>query len=213
MKSNILFSFALHIIIFAAIFLYRSEPRKFEGYPTVIPVELVKLEPVSFKAPEVEKLKPKQQKVKPQPRKLEGVTVEKKKVEEEPEEQPPKQKETLEKSNEGKSTVDSDEIQLDDRDFPFSYYLAIIRSRVQSNWEPPFHSSRQTFAKRTVIIFKIQRTGKIKDIRIAESSGDNLYDQACLRAVTLANPLPPLPFDYPKPTYEPGIIFNKLLNR
>ncbi len=87
MKSNILFSFTFHIIIFAALFLYRSEPRKFEGYPTVIQVELVQIEPVSFKAPEVEKLKPKQQKVKPQPRKLEGVTVEKKKVEEEPEEQ------------------------------------------------------------------------------------------------------------------------------
>ncbi len=199
MRSNILYSFALHIIIFGAFFLYRSEPRKFEGYPRVIPVELVKLEPVSFKAPEVEKLKPKQQKVKPQPRKLEGVTVEKKKVEEEPEEQPPKQKETPEKSNEGKSTVGSEKVRLDVKEFPFPYYLSLLQSRIQANWEPPFSSSRTLF-KKAIVYFKIQRNGKLTNLSLESKSGDPRFDQAALRAVTLASPLPPLPFDFPEPS-------------
>lgn len=176
----------------------------------MLPVELVKMEPISFKAPEVEKLKPRVQKVKPQPKKLEGVTVEKKKIlEKEPEEQPPKQEEPQEKSNEGKSAIGGEDIQLDVKDFPFSYYLAIIRSRVQSNWEPPVHSSRQALIKRAVINFRIQRNGHITNIRIAESSGDYLFDQACIRAITLANPLPPLPFDYPKQSLSPGIGFKQ----
>jgi len=199
MKSNILFSFALHIIIFAALFLYRSEPRKFEGYPRVIPVELVQIEPVSFKAPEVEKLKPKQQKVKPKPKKLEGVTVEKKKVEEEPEEQPPKQKETPEKSNVGKSTVGSEKVRLDVKEFPFSYYLSLLQARIQANWEPPFSSSRTLF-KKAIVYFKIQRNGKLTNLSLESKSGDPRFDQAALRAVTLASPLPPLPFDFPEPS-------------
>jgi len=200
MKSNILFSFALHIIIFAALFLYRSEPRKFEGYPTVIPVELVRMEPVSFKAPEVEKLKPKQQKVKPQPKKLEGVTVEKKKLEEEPEEQPPKQNETPEKSNEGKSTIGNEKVRLDVKEFPFSYYLSLLHSRIQVNWEPPFSSGRQSLFKKAIVYFKIQRNGKLTNLSLESKSGDSRFDQAALRAVTLASPLPPLPFDFPEPS-------------
>ena len=200
MKSNILFSFALHIIIIAALFLYRSEPRKFEGYPTVIPIELVRIEPVSFKAPEVEKLKPKQRKVKPQPKKLEGVRVEKRKVEEEPEEQQPKQTEPPEKSNEGKSTVGSDKVRLDVKEFPFSYYLSLLQSRIQVNWEPPFSSARQSLLKKAIIYFKIQRNGKLTNLSIEGKSGDPRFDQAALRAVTLASPLPPLPFDFPEPS-------------
>lgn len=199
MKSNILFSFTFHIIIFAALFLYRSEPRRFEGYPIVIPVELVQIEPVSFKAPEVEKLKPKRRKVKPKPKKLEGVTVEKKKVEQEPEEQPPKQKETPEKSNEGKSTIGGEKVRLDVKDFPFSYYLSLLQSRIQANWEPPFSSSRRSLFKKVIIYFKIQRNGKLTNLALESKSGDPRFDQAALRAVTLASPLPPLPFDFPEP--------------
>ena len=89
MKTNVLFSLALHAVLVAALFTLRGRPDTFEGYPVVIPVEIVKMEPVSFKAPEVEKIVPRQQRVKPKPKKLEGVTVEKPKiVEEEPEEQP-----------------------------------------------------------------------------------------------------------------------------
>ncbi|MFQ5675612.1 MAG: TonB family protein [bacterium] len=181
------------------LFLSRTGVRKFEGYPTVIPVELVKIEPVSFKAPEVEKLAPKQKKLEPKPKKLEGVTVEKKKVKvDQPEEQPPKQEEVPEKSNQGKSTVGGEKVKLDVKEFPFSYYLALLQSRIQANWEPPFSSGRQSIFKRAIIYFKIQRNGHLTDIAVETKSADYLFDQAALRAVTLANPLPPLPFDFPE---------------
>ncbi len=165
----------------------------------MIPVELVELKPVSFKAPEVRKVAPKLRKPKPQPKKLEGVTVEKPKVvKEEPEQRPQKQPEEPKKSDKGEATVGSKNIRLDAREFPFSYYLALLRSRIQSNWEPPV-SSIGGLSLKTVVYFRIRRNGQLSDIAIETRSGDYLFDQASLRAVTLANPLPPLPFDFSEP--------------
>jgi len=210
MKINVLFSFGLHGLLVAVLLFGRSGHASFEGYPVIMPVELVKIEPVSFKAPEVEKLVPRKEILKPQPKKLEGVTVEKKKVEEEPrEERPAAQVEKPEKSNAGKSTIGGEDIQLDVEEFPFSYYLAIVQSRIQTNWEPPVTPSRRAWKKRTVVHFRIQRNGRITEIRILDGSGDYLYDQSCLRAVTLSNPLPPLPFDFSKQSLGVGFAFKQ----
>lgn len=200
MKLNILLSLALHTLLFAALLISRPGDKKFEGYPVVMPVEIVKMEPVSYKMPEVEKLQPRVQEVKPQPKELEGVTVEKKQVEEEPEEEPPKPVEPPKEKNEGKSTVANDKVRLDVKEFPFSYYLALLQSRIQANWEPPFNSARQAISKKAVVYFKIHRNGQVTDLRLESKSGDYLFDQAALRAVTLANPLPPLPYDFPEPS-------------
>ncbi len=195
------FSAALHLLVFAGIFYASSGPRKVEGYPTVIPVELLDIKPVAFKAPEVQEVAPRRQVAKPQPKKLEGVTVEKPKpVEDEPEEQPVKQIEKPEKSDKGKSSASNDKLKLDVPEFPFSYYLALLRGRIQSNWEPPFNASRTAASRKAVVAFRIRRNGQLTKISIVSRSGDYLFDQACLRAVTLANPLPPLPFDFPRPS-------------
>lgn len=198
-KQNLVLSSLLHFLFFAALFVTSSGPRKFEGYPTVMPVELVKIEPVSFKAPEVEKLEPRQSETQPQPKELEGVTIEKRKVEKKEEERPPEQKEPPKESKEGKSTVESEKVRLDVDEFPFSYYLALLRSRIQTNWEPPVGPATD-FSRVATVYFRIQRNGQVTDISIEEGSGDFLFDRAALRAVTLANPLPPLPGDFPEPS-------------
>jgi TonB family protein len=204
MKLSLLFSFTLHILFFAALLISKPGNRKWEGYPTVIPVELVKIEPVSYKAPEVEKIEPRKQEVKPEPKKIEGITLEKKPKRKERIEKP-KEPETVKDSKKGKSVVGGKSVRLDVKEFPFSYYLALLQTRIQSNWEPPFQTSRKSISKRTIVYFKIQRGGQITNILIEESSGDYLFDQAAVRAVTLANPLPPLPFDFPE--RELGVHF------
>jgi TonB family protein len=47
-----------------------------------------------------------------------------------------------------------------------------------------------------MIAFKITRSGKISDIRIEQSSGNFLFDQAALRALYETATLPPLPSEY-----------------
>jgi TonB family protein len=187
--------------VISSIFISLPFSRKFEGYPTIVPIELVELKPISFEAPEVQKIVPKKvEQIKtPEPKKLEGVTIEQPKiVEKKPEPQPLKQPvEEPKESDTGKSAEAAEEIKLDVEHFPFSYYKAIIKSRIESNWEPPVNSSGKMRDK-TVVHFRIERSGRISDIQILEKSGDLLFDRSTLRALVSANPLPPLPYDFPQ---------------
>lgn len=205
MKLNLLLSFSLHTLFFAAFLISRPVGRKWEGYPTVLPVELVKIEPVSYKAPEIDKIQSRKKEFKPPPKKLESITIEKRKPEKKEPLEQRKETELVEESKEGKSVVGGESVRLDVKEFPFSYYLALLKTRIQSNWEPPIRPSRRSVTRKSIVYFHIQRNGKITDMLIEHSSGDYLFDQAAVRAVTLANPLPPLPYDFPEK--ELGVHF------
>ncbi|MFQ5708778.1 MAG: TonB family protein [bacterium] len=207
MKLNLLFSFSAHIMLFAFLLIGRPGIREWTGYPTVIPVELVEIKPVSYKMPEVEKIQPRLKQETPTPNKLVGVTLKKKKIERKKPEpiEEPKVEEKLEKADQGKSTVSDENVRLDVKEFPFSYYLALLKSRIQANWEPPANVARRQRTMKTIVSFKVQRQGQITRIATEKSSGNYIFDQAAIRAVTLANPLPPLPFDFPEK--ELGVHF------
>lgn len=208
MKKNLPLSITIHVLLVVVLFISKPGSGKWEGYPTIIPVELVKMEPVSYQLPEVEKVQPHRQE-QPKPKKLEGVTLEKKQPEKEEKEQEPEQppvKDVPKKTQEeGKSTVGDENVRLDVKEFPFSYYLALLKSRIQANWEPPARPPGQQGTIKTVIYFKIERNGRISDIVKESPSGHFIFDQAAVRAVTLADPLPPLPFDFPQS--ELGVHF------
>jgi TonB family protein len=47
-----------------------------------------------------------------------------------------------------------------------------------------------------MVNFRIDRKGKVTSSYVEEPSGTGVFDQAGLRAIALADPLPPLPQDY-----------------
>lgn len=79
-------------------------------------------------------------------------------------------------------------------DFGGSYYVDIMRARIGEFWRNPIRGA--TSVVRTTIYFKIEKNGKIKDAIIEKSSGIELFDQAALRSVLSADPLPSLPQEY-----------------
>jgi len=81
-------------------------------------------------------------------------------------------------------------IKLDVANFLFPEYLALVQFRIESHWQPPAQTSDALI---TVVFFKIGKSGKIVQARIEKTSGSFIADQAALRAVLSANPLPPLP--------------------
>lgn len=76
--------------------------------------------------------------------------------------------------------------------FPYPYYLVAIQNKVTENWQPPSNLGAVQQAK-TTVFFQIQRNGHISEIRVEQSSGSIQLDEAAIRAVRLADPLPPLP--------------------
>lgn len=88
-------------------------------------------------------------------------------------------------------------------DFQFTFYVERMLALVESVWyRPP-----ATGATRARVRFTIARNGRLEGIQLEESSGVPSFDRAALRALYAANPLPPLPPAYAKPTLTVHLTF------
>jgi TonB family protein len=80
------------------------------------------------------------------------------------------------------------------RGFTYSYYLNILLNKINENWHNPY-KGKDIILKNTVY-FEVDKKGTIYNVRLEESSGDNLYNETAMRAVTLTKKLPPLPKEF-----------------
>jgi periplasmic protein TonB len=80
-----------------------------------------------------------------------------------------------------------------DGNFPFQWYLTAVQRKVYGQWTQPLSGTQ---GQKAVIVFEIARSGEVTGARVEKTSGDAAYDLAALRAVTNANPLPPLPAEF-----------------
>ncbi len=92
---------------------------------------------------------------------------------------------------------------LDNPDFVYGYYVDQMLSLIQRNWVRPLVGS----GVEATVHYRIQRDGRIVDVRIAVSSGINSFDLAALRAVQASTPLPPLPRAFREGTLGVNLIF------
>ncbi|MBI4637504.1 MAG: TonB C-terminal domain-containing protein [Candidatus Rokubacteria bacterium] len=90
-------------------------------------------------------------------------------------------------------------------DFPFAWYLQTIQRKITEKWAPPIRSGD---SQQAVVVFEIGRDGQVRHPAIEKSSGDHFYDQAALRAITEANPFPPLPTEFKEPLLRVHLGFH-----
>lgn len=79
---------------------------------------------------------------------------------------------------------------LEGRPFAYPWYLEALVRKVERNWRPGTSTLRAT------VYFRIDRSGRIHEARVEESSGSFLFDQAARRAVEASDPMAPLPNEY-----------------
>jgi TonB family protein len=92
---------------------------------------------------------------------------------------------------------------LDNPDFVYGYYVDQMLSMIQRNWVRPMVGS----GVEATVHYRIQRDGRIVEVRIAASSGINSFDLAALRAVQSSTPLPPLPRAFREGSLGVNLIF------
>ncbi|MFQ6037154.1 MAG: TonB family protein [Candidatus Aminicenantales bacterium] len=80
--------------------------------------------------------------------------------------------------------------------FPYIYYLEILRDRISGNWIQSQVAPGISVEKPTTVFFKIYRNGQVSVVEVEESSGIRALDLSAVRAVQSAAPFPPLPSDY-----------------
>jgi len=88
-------------------------------------------------------------------------------------------------------------------DFHFTYYIERMLALIESRWYKPSVPP----GARARVRFVILKSGKVEGIRLEESSGNSSFDRAALRAMYAANPLPPLPPAYGKPSLTIHLSF------
>ena len=71
-----------------------------------------------------------------------------------------------------------------------------MRNKVAARWDPPQGMEVRPFAYRAVLYFRVHRDGKVTSASVEETSGFAFFDQAAMRALLRASPLPPLPEGY-----------------
>jgi TonB family protein len=76
--------------------------------------------------------------------------------------------------------------------FKFPYYLKSLENKISGQWSPPPVLLDAQIVG-AIVQFSVTRRGVIESVEIEKSSGNSQFDQAALRAVYNANPLPPLP--------------------
>ena len=72
-------------------------------------------------------------------------------------------------------------------------YLALVKNRISGFWRPP--GDLLDGGLTVVVKFRLERNGRVDNVIIKESSGNDYYDRAAQRAVRDALPLPPFPPD------------------
>ena len=92
------------------------------------------------------------------------------------------------------SSIDNPQILSDTQDYNFGPYMNSLITVVRKNWFAVMPDSALRGEKgRAVVTFTIVRDGKVQDLRLELSAGNQALDGAAEGAVKTSSPLPPLP--------------------
>jgi len=81
-----------------------------------------------------------------------------------------------------------------DQDFEYAYYVQQMLGRIHQHWQ-------RTPVRGTAVVivrFTILKDGSVANAEIEQSSRVSVLDRGSMRAVLLADPMPPLPNSYPR---------------
>ncbi len=197
MKLTVLLSIFLHTAFFLFLVVLPSRSRSMARTRKVYEVALVSVPKVvkETPAPPLEREPEPQPVLTPKPK-----PPEKK---EEPVEESP-QPTPLEDASEvavvdtvqNAPSVGTPQVNVATDDFPFADYLAIIRYRIQKSWRPPIQNLNAGAKLSATVGFRIQRNGRIDEIKLESSSGRFMFNRAAQQAINGIGQLPPLPEDF-----------------
>lgn len=95
----------------------------------------------------------------------------------------------------GEGEFEGGNIQTDFATFPYPWYITQVRNSLWSQWEKRRPAG---VVRGAMVTFAIARDGKIRNLEVQKSSGDDSFDFAATSAVINAGPFPPLPMLYEK---------------
>ncbi|ABK16452.1 cell envelope integrity protein TolA [Syntrophobacter fumaroxidans] len=84
-------------------------------------------------------------------------------------------------------------------------YANQVKNAINSQWS--ILDSLKSTRLEARLLIAVSRDGRVLDLQVEKPSGNGLFDEACVRAVRKAAPLPPIPETYTSPRIEFVINF------
>jgi protein TonB len=109
----------------------------------------------------------------------------------------------------GGATEPGADIQFDSKGVDFGSWLRRFRAQVYHNWLIPAVAS--VIPGQVVISLSIHRDGRITDLQILKSSGNEALDSAAFNALKNSNPTVPLPSAFPDEVAPFIVTFHYIL--
>jgi TonB family protein len=107
------------------------------------------------------------------------------------------------------SSVVTNEMTIQQPDFPYSYYGAQIRNAVEQNWRQTPQELLGSESQLVVLVkFTIGKNGRVSGLEIVESSWNSLLDKFALRAIEKAK-IPPLPGEFNELTIHYKLVLRR----
>jgi periplasmic protein TonB len=78
----------------------------------------------------------------------------------------------------------------------FGNYVMILRQRVAEKWHTADVDPRIHTLPPAIVTFDLLRDGSVRNVRLAQGSGNPAVDYSAQRAIYDASPFPPLPATY-----------------
>lgn len=207
MKSSIAGSAAVHVVLTAGLFLWRTGGTVLVPGPDVVQVSLVDASLAPAPAAAAAPAPPVEPKREPPPSEETGIRIEKrpkpKREAKPPEQSPPAAtparaappaaapRVALPYADVGGGM--RGQVAIDASNFEFAYYLQQVRVLIARNWTPQPGLPQGTRAE---VYFRVARDGSITAPVVERSSGNEFFDQAARRAVLVTGHLPPLPLGW-----------------
>lgn len=91
-----------------------------------------------------------------------------------------------------------DSIDINTTNYRYVGYFALMRKAIDLVWAYPYEAVRKGLTGTVDVTFTINNDGKLKDIKVLDSSGYKILDDALVNAIRQASPFSPLPDDYKK---------------
>jgi protein TonB len=121
---------------------------------------------------------------------------------EEPQEETVTPAETQSESSESVAGV----AEVEATDFPYAWYLNLLRTKIAEAWDPPASRLVAGRANQVIIRFYLSRDGTASEVEV-EASGAPGLESSARRALRDAQPFPPLPQGYPEDSVVISVRF------
>lgn len=109
-------------------------------------------------------------------------------------------KSVFNKSGSGVSSSQKEDM----KDAGWASYMKKMQHSIKANWNPPSENTNSS----TVLQYRVQKDGRITNIKIGKSSGNKRMDEAAIKALNDTSPLEPLPEFFTGKFVDVNFTFN-----